>query len=163
MMASNQRANIDAAFIRHLKSIIHFPMPRPEERYVIWKKPLLSQTAVADDMVIQQILRRANVTTTMNIYVKTVSVDAANAMKYLETMRATTAQSERIGSTRKALLAGSQQVSTLDAVRGNWRRGGDSGQPAPRNWRLGIARSHTSLAHFPPVLYFERLVFVLPR
>jgi hypothetical protein len=30
--------------------------------------------------VIRQILRHANVTTTMNIYVKTVSVDAANAM-----------------------------------------------------------------------------------
>ena len=35
------------------------------------------------DKVIQQILRHANVTTTMNIYVKTVSVDAANAMKNL--------------------------------------------------------------------------------
>ena len=32
---------------------------------------------------IQQILRHANVTTTMTIYVKTVSVAAANAMKGL--------------------------------------------------------------------------------
>ena len=38
------------------------------------------------DKVIQQILRHAKVTTTMNIYVKTVSVDAANAMKALEMM-----------------------------------------------------------------------------
>jgi integrase len=52
------------------------------------------------DKVIQQILRHANVTTTMNIYVKTVSADAANAMKYLETMCATTVQPERLGSTR---------------------------------------------------------------
>ena len=52
------------------------------------------------DKVIQQILRHANVTTTMNIYVKTVSVDAANAMKSLETMCATTVQPERLGSTR---------------------------------------------------------------
>jgi len=52
------------------------------------------------DKVIQQILRHANVTTTMNIYVKTVSVDAANAMKTLETMCATTVQPERLGSTR---------------------------------------------------------------
>jgi integrase len=50
------------------------------------------------DKVIQQILRHANVTTTMNIYVKTVSVDAANAMKTLETMSATTVQPERLGS-----------------------------------------------------------------
>ena len=52
------------------------------------------------DKVIQQILRHANVSTTMNIYVKTVSADAANAMKNLETMCATTVQPERLGSTR---------------------------------------------------------------
>jgi Phage integrase family len=52
------------------------------------------------DKVIQQILRHANVSTTMNIYVKTVSADAANAMKSLETMRATIVQPERLGSTR---------------------------------------------------------------
>ncbi len=52
------------------------------------------------DKVIQQILRHANVTTTMNIYVKTVSVDAANAMKTLETMCATTVQPERLGSSQ---------------------------------------------------------------
>jgi CMP-2-keto-3-deoxyoctulosonic acid synthetase len=50
--------------------------------------------------VIQQVLRHANVSTTMNIYVKTVSVDAANAMRTLETMCATTVQPARLGSTR---------------------------------------------------------------
>jgi len=52
------------------------------------------------DKVIQQILRHANVSTTMNIYVKTVSLDAANAMRILETMCATTVQPERLGSAR---------------------------------------------------------------
>jgi integrase len=52
------------------------------------------------DKVIQQILRHANVTTTTNIYVKTVSADAANAMKALEMMCATTVQPERLGSSR---------------------------------------------------------------
>ena len=52
------------------------------------------------DKVIQQILRHANVTTTMNIYVKTVSVDAANAMKTLEMMCATTVQPGRLESSR---------------------------------------------------------------
>ena len=52
------------------------------------------------DKVIQQILRHANVTTTMNIYVKTVSVDAANAMKTLETMYATIVQPERLERSR---------------------------------------------------------------
>jgi integrase len=52
------------------------------------------------DKVIQQILRHANVSTTMNIYVKTVSRDATNAMRTLETMCATTVQPERLGSMR---------------------------------------------------------------
>jgi len=37
------------------------------------------------DKVIQQILRHANVTTTINIYVKMVTQDAEEAMKKLET------------------------------------------------------------------------------
>jgi len=52
------------------------------------------------DKVMQQILRHANVTTTMNIYVKTVSADAANAMRALETMCKTAVQPERLASTR---------------------------------------------------------------
>jgi integrase len=52
------------------------------------------------DKLIQQILRHANVTTTMNIYVKTVSVDAAKAMKTLETMCATSVQPDELGSSR---------------------------------------------------------------
>jgi integrase len=51
------------------------------------------------DKVIQQILRHANVTTTMNIYVKTVSRDATNAMKSLESSFATTVQPEGSRST----------------------------------------------------------------
>ena len=53
------------------------------------------------DKVIQQILCHANVSTTraMNAFVKTVSADAANAMKSLETMCATaTVQPERLES-----------------------------------------------------------------
>jgi len=52
------------------------------------------------DKVIQQILRHANVNTTMNIYVKTGSADAAIAMKTLEAMCATTVQPEGLASTR---------------------------------------------------------------
>ena len=54
------------------------------------------------DKVIQKILRHANVTTTMNIYmyVKTATADAENAMKILETMCATTAQLMGLESSR---------------------------------------------------------------
>jgi AAA+ superfamily predicted ATPase len=50
ILASNQRANIDDAFIRRLQSIIQFPMPRPEERYEIWQKTFPPQIVVADDI-----------------------------------------------------------------------------------------------------------------
>jgi len=48
------------------------------------------------DKVIQQILRHANVTTTMNIYVKMVSQDATVAMKTLEANCAATVQQKRL-------------------------------------------------------------------
>jgi hypothetical protein len=50
ILASNQRANIDDAFVRRLQAIIQFPMPRPEERYEIWRKTFPPQIAVADDI-----------------------------------------------------------------------------------------------------------------
>ncbi|MGR9130559.1 ATP-binding protein [Rhizobium leguminosarum] len=50
ILASNQRANIDDAFVRRLQTIIQFPMPRPEERYEIWLKTFPSQIAIADDI-----------------------------------------------------------------------------------------------------------------
>jgi integrase len=51
------------------------------------------------DKVIQQILRHANVTTTMNIYVKMVSEDATAAVKTLEANCA--AKKARWGTSRK--------------------------------------------------------------
>jgi AAA+ superfamily predicted ATPase len=50
ILASNQRANIDDAFVRRLQTIIQFPMPRPEERYEIWQKTFPLQIAIADDI-----------------------------------------------------------------------------------------------------------------
>lgn len=38
ILASNLRDNIDAAFLRRFESVIHFPMPRPEERAQIWQR-----------------------------------------------------------------------------------------------------------------------------
>jgi hypothetical protein len=79
------------------------------------------------DKVIQQILRQANVTTTMNIYVTTLSVDAANAMKTLETMCATTMQPERLGSTRIMQKVFWQEVGKSRRWMQSeeiWRRGG---------------------------------------
>jgi AAA+ superfamily predicted ATPase len=62
ILASNQRANIDDAFIRRLQSIIQFPMPRPEERYEIWRKTFPPQIALAHDIDWRQIAARHELT-----------------------------------------------------------------------------------------------------
>jgi SpoVK/Ycf46/Vps4 family AAA+-type ATPase len=43
ILASNFRDNIDEAFVRRFQSIIHFPMPKKEERLIIWQKAFPSQ------------------------------------------------------------------------------------------------------------------------
>ena len=58
ILASNQRANIDDAFIRRFQSIIHFPMPRAEDRYEIWRKTFPQQIAVSPDIDWQQVAAR---------------------------------------------------------------------------------------------------------
>jgi AAA+ superfamily predicted ATPase len=62
ILASNQRANIDDAFVRRLQSIIQFPMPRPEERYEIWRKTFPPQIAIADDIDWHHIAARHELT-----------------------------------------------------------------------------------------------------
>jgi SpoVK/Ycf46/Vps4 family AAA+-type ATPase len=62
ILASNQRANIDDAFARRLQAIISFPMPRPEERYEIWRKTFPAQLPVADDVDWRRIAARHELT-----------------------------------------------------------------------------------------------------
>jgi hypothetical protein len=62
ILASNQRANIDDAFIRRLQNIVQFPMPRPEERYEIWRKTFPPQIAVSDDVDWHHIAARHELT-----------------------------------------------------------------------------------------------------
>ena len=62
ILASNQRGNIDDAFARRLQSIVHFPMPRPEERYAIWQKTFPPQIVLADDIDWRQIATRHELT-----------------------------------------------------------------------------------------------------
>ena len=37
ILATNQKSNIDDAFVRRFQSMIHFPMPTADERFQIWK------------------------------------------------------------------------------------------------------------------------------
>jgi AAA+ superfamily predicted ATPase len=62
ILATNQRANVDEAFIRRFQTVIHFPVPRPEERYEIWKKTFPSPIAIADDIDWRQVALRYELT-----------------------------------------------------------------------------------------------------
>lgn len=60
--ASNQRANIDDAFVHRFQSIIHFPMPCPEERYEMWHNTFPSQIEIAEDIDWRQVAARYELT-----------------------------------------------------------------------------------------------------
>jgi hypothetical protein len=74
---------------------------------------------------IQQILRHANITTTMNIYAKTVSVAAANAMRDVCNYRATR-EARQHANDVEVFSGSSQQVSTLDIVTRDLAETGES-------------------------------------
>lgn len=62
ILATNQRLNIDDAFVRRFQSIIHFPMPRAEERYEIWLRAFPRQIDIAGDIDWRQIAARFELT-----------------------------------------------------------------------------------------------------
>lgn len=62
ILATNQRGNIDDAFARRFQTIIHFPIPRPEERYQIWRKAFPSQIEIAGDIDWRQVAARFELT-----------------------------------------------------------------------------------------------------
>ena len=74
------------------------------------------------DKVIQQILRHANVTTTINIYVKMVTRDAEQAMKKLESNCSLVVPQLQFESAKLGTKMGNESERnnlTLEAVRGN--------------------------------------------
>ena len=49
ILASNNKANIDQAFLRRFNAIVHFPIPDPVERLHLWKIYLPANRSLADD------------------------------------------------------------------------------------------------------------------
>ena len=45
ILASNMRQNLDDAFLRRFESVIYFPLPRPEERLLLWQQALPASAA----------------------------------------------------------------------------------------------------------------------
>lgn len=62
ILATNQRTNIDDAFVRRFQNIIHFPLPRPEERFELWKKSFPVQIEIAENVNWQQLASRYELT-----------------------------------------------------------------------------------------------------
>ena len=50
ILATNQRGNIDAAFLRRFQAVINFPMPNAEDRCDLWQRAFPSQIQVASDV-----------------------------------------------------------------------------------------------------------------
>ncbi|MET0250634.1 MAG: ATP-binding protein, partial [Novosphingobium sp.] len=57
ILASNLRDNIDQAFARRFESIIHFPVPRADERLVLWRQGIPAQATLAGDVDLEAIAR----------------------------------------------------------------------------------------------------------
>jgi len=58
ILATNQRGNIDEAFVRRFQAIIHFPMPGPAEREGIWNKTFPKQIEIDPEINWQHIASR---------------------------------------------------------------------------------------------------------
>ena len=50
ILASNMKDDIDDAFLRRFETIVYFPMPRPEERVLLWRKGLPPKARLAKDL-----------------------------------------------------------------------------------------------------------------
>jgi DNA polymerase III delta prime subunit len=58
ILATNFRNNIDEAFLRRFHSVIHFPPPNAAERLLIWKKGLPPQVQLSDDVDLNAIAKK---------------------------------------------------------------------------------------------------------
>ncbi len=58
ILASNLANHIDEAFARRFEHLVHFPMPRQGERYLIWKKGLPASASLEPAIDLAQIAAR---------------------------------------------------------------------------------------------------------
>lgn len=58
ILASNFKSNLDDAFTRRFQSTVFFPMPKSEERLLLWQKSLPKAVRLASDVDLGQLSRR---------------------------------------------------------------------------------------------------------
>lgn len=62
VLASNFKSNIDEAFVRRFQSIIHFPMPRMQERLTLWEKAFPQKLEFHKDVNLRQLAQKFELT-----------------------------------------------------------------------------------------------------
>lgn len=55
ILASNLKSNLDEAFTRRFQSIIHFPMPRQNERLQLWTNGFSEKTRLENEIKLEQV------------------------------------------------------------------------------------------------------------
>ncbi len=58
ILATNLKNNIDTAFLRRFQSIVYFPMPKTEERLLLWKKAFSEMIPVDDTVVLSEVAKK---------------------------------------------------------------------------------------------------------
>jgi hypothetical protein len=58
ILASNFKSNMDEAFTRRFQTIVYFPMPRPDERFLLWQKSFPAAVRLAPDLNLRQIAEK---------------------------------------------------------------------------------------------------------
>ncbi len=57
ILASNLKENLDDAFTRRFESIIYFPLPRPEERYRLWRQGFSPIAQMEESLDLEKVAR----------------------------------------------------------------------------------------------------------
>lgn len=62
ILATNQRGNIDGAFMRRFQAVVHFPAPDPEKRRALWSRAFPREVQVRDDIDWRSVAARYEMT-----------------------------------------------------------------------------------------------------
>ncbi|ELR72089.1 Cell division protein FtsH [Fulvivirga imtechensis AK7] len=58
ILASNLKSNIDEAFMRRFQSMIHFPLPGKDERYLLWKNGFSKSASLGENVDLKDIAEK---------------------------------------------------------------------------------------------------------
>ena len=69
ILASNMKGNLDQSFTRRFESIIHFPMPKVEERLLLWEKGFSKVSVLEDKINLEELAAKYELSggSTMNV------------------------------------------------------------------------------------------------